>query len=85
MKNLFLTVLGTVLISSTSFANNPVKDKEIVKTEVVKTEVEKIDNKKTEVITEKLTDMKVETKAAPPESDWAGFVCWLFGGHCQPL
>lgn len=80
MKNLFLTVLGTVLISSTSFANNPVKDKEIVKTEV-----KKIDNKKTEVITEKLTDMKVETKVAPPESDWAGFVCWLFGGHCQPL
>jgi hypothetical protein len=80
MKNLFLAVLGTVLISSSSFANTPAKDIEIVKTEVVRTE-----NKKTETITAKSADLKVEKTTVAPPSDWAGFVCWLFGGHCQPI
>jgi hypothetical protein len=28
---------------------------------------------------------KTKTVKALPKSDWAGFVCWLFGGHCQPV
>jgi hypothetical protein len=81
MKNLFFAVVGTALISSSSFAKTTIKEIEIMKTEVVKTEI-----KKTETISTKLADAKAEaTTVAPPKSDWAGFVCCLFGGHCQPI
>ena len=51
----------------------------------MKTEVVKIETKKTETISTKLVDIKVEKTTVAPPSDWAGFVCWLFGGHCQPV
>lgn len=72
MKKVLFVLAITAFVSTASFAKDSKKD------------IQQLD---LTPVTALKAEIPVATTEAQKEkdSDWAGFVCWLFGGHCQPL